>query len=91
MNIQCDTEVKQLIREQIISNRRPLVPFQFSSLSVSNKVNEILVTTEKVKEEIYMQLAAPYLINKLHISSLEVVDYQFKKNILNTLSDTMHI
>ena len=75
INIQYNTEAKQSIKEQIRSNSQSKLPFQFSSMSVSNRVNEILVTTEKSREEIYMQLATLHLIKKLHVSSLELVDF----------------
>ena len=44
-----------------------------------------------VKEKIYEQLAAPYLIKKLHITSLDEVDCKFRKQVTKMLLDSMHI
>jgi len=91
INILCDAEAKQLIREQIESNGSPTFPFQLKSPTVVNNFHETLCSTGRIKEEIYEQLAAPYLVKKLRITSLEEVDCKFRKQVTNMLSDSMHI
>ena len=68
VNIMCDEEAKKLIREQILLNIRPSFPFQFNSPTVLNQHKKILHSTVFVKDEIYKQVAAPYLVNKLCIT-----------------------
>ena len=91
INILCDAGAKQLIREQIASNGIPIFPFQLKSPTVVNNFHETLCSTERIKEEIYEQLAAPYLVKKLRITSLEEVDCKFRKQVTNMLPDSMHI
>ena len=78
INILCDTEAKQLIREQIALNSTPIFPFQLKSPKVIHNLHKTLCSTEMVKEKIYKQLAAPYLVKKLRIISLEKVDFKFR-------------
>ena len=74
LNIQCDLEVKKLIREQIDSARNLSFPFQFDSPIVLDRLNSTLVSTEIIKDDIYVQLAAPYLKKKLSIISMDEID-----------------
>jgi len=90
INILCNAEAKQLIREQIALNGTPIFLFQPKSPTVVNNFHKILCSTEGIKEEIYEQLAAPYLVKKLHITSLEEVDCKFRKQVMKMLPDSMH-
>ena len=74
LNIQCDLEAKRLIKEQIDSNRNLSFLFQFNSSIVIDKLNNTLVSTEMIKDDIYVQLAAPYLTKKLSIISIDEID-----------------
>ena len=91
INILCNAETKQLIREQIALNGTPIFPFQLKSPKVIHNLHETLCSTEMVKEKIYEQLAAPYLIKKLRITSLDKVDCKFRKQVTKMLPDSMHI
>ena len=91
LNIQCDLEVKKLIREQIDSDGNPSFPFQFNSPIVLDKFNNTLVSTEMIKDEIYVQLAAPYLTKKLNIILMDEIDWRFRKSVIQLLPDSMYI
>ena len=91
VNIMCDEEAKRLIKEQILLNGRPPFPFHLQSPTVFNQHNKILHSTDSIADEIYAQVAAPYLVCKLRIASLEEVDCPFQKTITNILSDSMRI
>ena len=91
INIQCESEAKTLIREQITSNGSPLFPFKQRSPSIKNEFHKTLVSTDMIKDNIYRQLAAPYLVKKLRMSSLDEVDFNFRKLVTKILPDALHI
>ena len=72
-------------------NGRPPFPFQFNSPTVLNQHNKTLHATDSIKDDIYEQVAAPYLVKKLRITSLDEVDCKFRKQITNMLPDSMHV
>ena len=90
INIQCNAETNKLIRKHIVSNERPLLLFQLSSPSTIDRSNKTQVSKEMTKEGICTQLAAPYLVKKLHISLLEEVDCAFRKLVIKMLQDVMN-
>ena len=49
LNILCDIEAKQLIRDMMNLNRTTSLPFQFHSPLVSNKLHKSLVSTEMIR------------------------------------------
>ena len=87
----CDHEAKELIREQIRTNSNPALPFPTYSPRVFNKDQQILSSTESIRDEIFMHIAAPYLLKKLNITSLNDVDCYLRKQMLTTLSSPMLI
>jgi hypothetical protein len=44
-----------------------------------------------IKDEIYIQLAAPYLTKKLSIISIDKIDSSFRKYVIQLLPDSMYI
>ena len=70
INICCDEEAKELIRDAIQANYAPSLPFQFNSPVIQNKSKLSLVSTEMIRDKIYLQLAFPYLTKKLSINNL---------------------
>ena len=91
LNIKCDLEAKYLIREQINSDGNQSFPFQFNSSIVLDRFNNTLVSTEMIKDDIYIQLAAPYLTKKLSIISIDEIDWSFRKYVIQLLPDSMYI
>ena len=86
VNILCDQEAKILIRNQINIQGTPSFPFSFQSPVLLNRHKQRLLSTESIREELYSQIAAPYLEKKLRITSIDEVDLKFRKRILNTMS-----
>ena len=91
LNIQCNLEVKKLIREQTDSDGNPSFPFQSNSPIVLDRLNRTLVSTEMIKDNIYVQLAAPYLTKKLSIILMDKIDWSFRKYVIQLLPDSMYI
>ena len=91
INTMCDHEAKELIREQIRTNSNPALLFPTYSPWVFNKDQQILSSTESIRDEIFMHIAAPYLLKKLNITSLNDIDYYLRKQMLTTLSSPMLI
>ena len=54
LNVRCDVEAKQLISNAITANYTPSLPFQFNSPMILNKVKLLLITTEIIRDEIYL-------------------------------------
>ena len=91
LNIQCDSEVKKLIREQIDSAGNPPLLFQFDSSVVFDRSNSFLVSIEMIKEDIYLQLAASYLKKKLSITSIDEIDSNFRKSVIKLLPNSLYV
>ena len=91
LNILCNLEVKKLIRKQIDVDGNPSFPFQFDSPIVLDKSNSFLVSTEMIKDEIYVQLAAPYLKKKLSITSINEIDWNFRKLVIKLISNSLYV
>ena len=87
----CDHKAKELIREQIRTNSNPALPFPTYSPRVFNKDQQILSSTELIRDEIFMHIAAPYLLKKLNITSLNNVDCYLRKQMLTIPSSPMLI
>ena len=91
INIMCDREAKELICRQIRLNGYPQFPFHYQSPQLLNKQNHALTSTESIRDEVYLQIATPYLLKKLNISSISLVDCSFRKQIISNLSTSMRI
>ena len=91
LNILCDLEAKKLIREQIDIAGNPFFPFQFNSSIVLDRSNSFLVSTEMIKDEIYVQLAAPYLKKKLSNTLMDEIDWSFRKSVIKLLPDSLYV
>ena len=53
INIQCDTEAKELIREQVAASGNPSLLFSSNSPIVRSKSNACLTFTEMITDKIY--------------------------------------
>jgi hypothetical protein len=91
LNILCDLKVKKLIREQIDVAKNPSFSFQFDSPIVLDKSNSFLVLIEMIKDKIYIQLVAPYLKKKLSITSMDEIDWNFRKSVIKLLPDSLYV
>ena len=74
----------------IKSNGTPSLPFHFHSPLASNNLHESLVSTELIREDIYKQIAAPYLVKKLNITSMHEIHWGLRKDIVNLLPKSLH-
>ena len=54
LNVKCDAEAKRLISDAITANYAPSLPFQFNSPVILNKVKLPLITTEMIRDKIYL-------------------------------------
>ena len=58
---------------------------------ILNKVKLLLITTEMIRDEIYLQLAFPYLAKKLSINAPHEIHWDLRKSIINLLPKGLHI
>ena len=73
----------------IKSNGTPSLSFQFHSLLISNKLHKSLVLIEMITEDIYKQIAAPYLVKKLDINSMHEIHWGLRKEIVKLLPKSL--
>ena len=82
LNIRCDVEAKQLISDAITTNYAPSLPFQFNSPVIIKKVKLLLITTEMIRDKIYLQLVFSYLAKKLSINAPYEIYWYLRKSII---------
>ena len=56
-----------------------------------NKHNQALSSAESIRDEEYLQIATPYLIKKLNITSINEVNCSFRKQIIATFPASTRI
>ena len=91
LNIRCDAEAKQLISNTITANYALSLLFQFNSPVILNKVKLPLITTEMIRDKIYLQLAFPYLTKKLSMNTLHKIHWDLRILIINLLPKGLYI
>ena len=54
LNVRCNAEAKRLISDAITTNYASSLPFQLNSPVILNKVKLPLISTEMIRDEIYI-------------------------------------
>ena len=91
VNVLCDAEAKKLIREQVATSGSPTLPFTLNSPMLVNGKKRQLTSTNMITDEIYKQIAAPYIEKKLHGIGMDDIDWEFRKLITQNLSTSQQI
>ena len=68
-----------------------MFPFQINSPQVRNKLNEDLISIDKITDYIHRQLASSCLINKLQLYNLGEVDCSFRRVVIDVVPNNLQI
>ena len=83
INMQCDREAKELIREQVEISGCPNLPFILTSPMLENCAKMQLTSTDMITDEMCEQIAAPHIEKKLNGIAIDDIDWEFRKLITN--------
>ena len=86
VNMQCDREAKELIREQVETSGSPTLPFILASPILENSAKMQLTSTHMITDKMHKQIAAPCIEKKLNGMVMDNIDWEFRKLITNNLS-----
>lgn len=86
VNMQCNREAKELIREQVEISGSPNLPFILTSPILENDTKMQLTSTDMITDEMCKQIATPCIEKKLNGMVMDDIDWEFRKLITNKLS-----